>query len=145
MLQELSESDSKWRQIALNICKDKSLADDIVQDMYFKLVDYPRENIRSLVPFVTVVMRRMAINIYNKKKDTSLTTFHYLESNDNAFEPDDYEQEILDNAALLTWSERELLEEVYDRSYREIEEIYNIDHCHSFRKVRKARNKILNK
>jgi hypothetical protein len=31
MLKELSLKDSYWRKIALNICKDKGLADDLVQ------------------------------------------------------------------------------------------------------------------
>ncbi len=36
---ELSKKDKKWRHIALKLCGNKELADDIVQDMYLKLHD----------------------------------------------------------------------------------------------------------
>ena len=37
ILKELSSNDKKWRKIAYGICKDKQLADDLVQDAYLKL------------------------------------------------------------------------------------------------------------
>ena len=39
MINELSKKDTKWRLYALKICGDKSLADDIVNDMYLKVYD----------------------------------------------------------------------------------------------------------
>ena len=39
MLLELSKKDKKWRHIALKLCGNKDLADDIVQEMYLKLHD----------------------------------------------------------------------------------------------------------
>jgi DNA-directed RNA polymerase specialized sigma24 family protein len=37
VLEELSKKDEYWRQIAFKICKDKYLADDLVNEMYLKL------------------------------------------------------------------------------------------------------------
>lgn len=37
MINEIAELDSEWRLIALKICKDKYLADDLVNDMYIKI------------------------------------------------------------------------------------------------------------
>jgi DNA-directed RNA polymerase specialized sigma24 family protein len=36
VLQVLSKDDKKWRSYALAICRDKLLADDLVQEMYLK-------------------------------------------------------------------------------------------------------------
>jgi len=43
MIEQLSKKDSYWRKIAFNICKDKSTADDLVNDMYLKLYDCKKE------------------------------------------------------------------------------------------------------
>ena len=37
MLKELSKLDSEWRKIALKICNNKMLSDDLVNDMYLKM------------------------------------------------------------------------------------------------------------
>lgn len=39
VLNELCKLDDEWRLIALKICKDKQLADDLVNDMYLKMHD----------------------------------------------------------------------------------------------------------
>ena len=39
MLKQLCKKDSDWRDIAYKICKDKTLSDDLVNDMYIKLND----------------------------------------------------------------------------------------------------------
>ncbi len=42
ILESLSKKDKYWRQIAFNICKDKSLADDLVQEMYLRRYENDR-------------------------------------------------------------------------------------------------------
>jgi len=37
ILEELAKKDSQWRKMALQICKDKDLADELVQEMYIKV------------------------------------------------------------------------------------------------------------
>ena len=44
MVEQLSKKDAYWRKIAFNICKDKSTADDLVNDMYLKLYDCKKRN-----------------------------------------------------------------------------------------------------
>jgi DNA-directed RNA polymerase specialized sigma24 family protein len=41
LLQELAELDTYWRKLALSICRDELLADDLVQDMYLKVTANP--------------------------------------------------------------------------------------------------------
>lgn len=43
MLTQLAKRDKDWRKMALHICRDKSLADDLVQDMYLKLANVNKE------------------------------------------------------------------------------------------------------
>lgn len=37
ILNELAKKDALWRKMALQICKDKDLADELVQEMYIKV------------------------------------------------------------------------------------------------------------
>jgi hypothetical protein len=39
ILIDLSKKDKLWRSIAFNICKDKSLADELTQQMYLKVYE----------------------------------------------------------------------------------------------------------
>lgn len=39
LLKELSKLDTYWRKVALSICGCSVLADDLVQEMYFKMLD----------------------------------------------------------------------------------------------------------
>lgn len=53
MLEQLSKRDKDWRKMALQICNNKSLADDIVQDMYLKLAETKAE-IKDAYVYFTV-------------------------------------------------------------------------------------------
>ena len=37
MINELAKKDAQWRKMSYQICKDKDLADELVQEMYIKL------------------------------------------------------------------------------------------------------------
>lgn len=39
LLEDLSKLDTYWRKVALSICGCPVLADDLVQEMYFKMID----------------------------------------------------------------------------------------------------------
>ena len=39
IINELAKKDAQWRKMALQICKRKDLADELVQNMYIKLSD----------------------------------------------------------------------------------------------------------
>ena len=92
ILTKLSKKDNKWRSIALSICKDKNLADDLVNDAYLKVKDYKEVKDYMMV----VVIRNLFYNHIKKQKEISLSELHYLKAPDRIFEPDDYEKKILD-------------------------------------------------
>lgn len=134
MIEELSKKDSYWRKIALKICGNKSLADDLVQDMYLKLYNCENE-INDF--YVIVVMRNLFIDTTKQKKHISIDTFD-LPDNNNAFEYDDNEQELV---SALKWYEKELIELSYDKPYREIQRELNINYKFVMRIVNKAKTK----
>jgi len=50
-INELAKHDTKWREIAFKITWDKTKADDLVQDMYLKLMDKViHQKIRERIP-----------------------------------------------------------------------------------------------
>ena len=140
MLQELSKKDKLWRNIAFNICKNKFLADEIVQEMYLRFHRNPKDEVNDY--YVALVIKSVYLNMLKEKTNASINSFHYIEDTNIDFEPNDKEQAILDEIDNLTWTQKELLAEVYDRSYREIESIYNINYGYSYLQVKKAKEKV---
>ena len=57
MIEQLAQRDSDWRLMAFKITKDKDLADDIVQEMYIKSVDF--KNVRKIDWYVYTVLRNL--------------------------------------------------------------------------------------
>ncbi len=140
ILNELSKQDAKWRQIAYNICKDYDLAQDLVQEMYLKLMNRTKWNDY----FVTITLRNLFIDIVRKKKDVRLEEMHYLQDQTYSFEPTDEQKTYLDEFDRLDWVQQELLLERIDRSLREIEKIYNINYGYVYRQTEEAKKKIRN-
>jgi len=126
MLEELSKKDKLWRKIAYNICRDRMLADDIVQEMYLRFHRNPKE--RATNSYVAFVISSVYFNYLKERKDISLSEFYYIECHNKPFEPTDEQQEILDRLESVEWWKLELIDESYDRSYREIGRIYNINY-----------------
>jgi DNA-directed RNA polymerase specialized sigma24 family protein len=124
ILNELAKQDKRWRSVAFNICKDKDLADDIVQEMYINLAHYKEFNSRLVYKTMTNIFLLMLRN----KKLERLDDVHNLSINQEAFEPNDYEQNILDKFDALEWIDQELIIESYDRSVRQIQEEYPLIH-----------------
>jgi len=149
---ELSKKDSYWRGIALKICRNKFLADDIVQEMYIKLCN----NDKCKNDFyVIIVMRNIFLDTIKKEKiltslasenniqmkqlsndfndnddkEIEMNVIDYFDVEDKSinhkFEYSDNEQKFIDN---LKWYEKELIELTSDYSFREIEKIYNINY-----------------
>jgi len=135
MLQELSKKDNQWREIAYRICKDRCLADDLVQDMYLKLCN----NEKAINDFYIIIVIRNAFLDYIKQshKTISLEGFDLADSKHN-FEYDDKEHNFVKG---LKWWEKEILELSHDKSYREIEKEYNIHYKFTHRIVTKTKNK----
>lgn len=134
MLEELAKEDKYFRGIAFNICKDKSMADDLVQEMYLKISGISRE-IKDLKWYAVIVIRNLFYDQSKKPSNTDLSRVNLMHP--EKYEPDDKEKKVLDR---LTWLERELLEESCDKSLREIEKEYNINYAFTHRIIKNVRN-----
>jgi RNA polymerase sigma factor (sigma-70 family) len=140
ILDELSKKDKEWRKAAYVICKDKMLADDLVQEMYFKLMDRTKWNDY----FVFITLRNLFLDHLRKQKDVRLEELHYIEDRSEVFEPDDEEQKILDAFDKLDWVQKELLlERANGMSLRDIQKRYNINYGYTYRETTKAKEVIL--
>lgn len=126
MLEQLAKKDNYWRKVAYRICKDRFIADDIVQEMYINLADCKKE-INDF--YVTITMLNIYRAEYNKSKNIiSLVgnefseefniNEHIEENNKHEFKLKRYKEIVSD----LKWYEKELLELSSDNSLREMEE-----------------------
>ena len=83
-------------------------------------------------------------HLKTRKKQISAEQLYFIDSKENTFEPDDMEQTILNRYEKLDWKAKELLAEIYDRSLREIEQLYPlINYAYAFRQIKEARVKVL--
>jgi DNA-directed RNA polymerase specialized sigma24 family protein len=121
MLEELAKKDTQWRKIAFNICKDRELADDLVQEMYLKLADCNKE-INDY--FVIIVIRNLFLNIVKQNKTVYLED-RDIEDKSIPFEYDDEEQDFINS---LKWYKKELILESYDKSFHQIQREFNINY-----------------
>lgn len=143
MLNKLSKLDKYWRKFAYSICKDKMLADDIVQDMYIYFSDKDKQFNKHYICrklFGLFIDHQKKVN-----KPVSLELFHYLKDESETFEADDKQLYKLEQFNNLTWREKELIIEyhVNEKSYRQIEKEFPMtNYQYIFRTVRDGLNKI---
>ena len=138
MIEELSKKDALWRKVALNICKDKQLADDLVQDMYIKLYDCKKQ-INDF--YVVIVLRNLFLDTIkqkNKRKQVDIDSFYNLEANVSSFEMDDEETKIVNE---MYWLAKGYFELSYDMSLREMAKELNTNYMYIYRTMIKANNK----
>ena len=136
MLEILATKDSKWREIALKICKDKMLADDIVQEMYLKLADCQKQ-INDF--YVIIVMKNIFLDHIKKEKlNVSLNKFYNLESDEITFEIDDQQKKIIDD---IYWVAKDYLIMSYDMSLREMAKALNTNYAFIYRTMKKEKDK----
>ena len=140
ILKELSKHNEKWHAIALRITNDYDLAQDLVQEMYLKLMNRTKWNDY----FVTITLRNLFIDHIRKQKDIRLEELHFVMDRTESFEPDDEQKELLDEFNKLDWVKQELLwERATGRSLREIEKMFNINYGYSYRQTTEAKKQIL--
>lgn len=132
MLNELAKKDITWRKIAYNITGNKDAADELVQEMYIKLMNIDKE-VNDF--YVTLTMRSIYLDQFKKKKVV------YIEDNLKQLKDAKSEFEICDDGleiiSKMKWWEKELLELTYHYSYRQIQKEYNINHNMVFQVVKK--------
>lgn len=133
MLGLLAKKDNYWRQIAYKICKDKYLADDIVNDMYLKLAD--NEKAKNDF-YVVIVIRNLFIDTTKERKYITIDENFTKEVNTN-YELDDNELQLIDS---LEWWERDLIELSHDYSLRELGKKLNINYAFIHRTIKRVRN-----
>ena len=133
MLELLAKKDNYWRQIAYKICKDKYLANDIVNDMYLKLAD--NEKAKNDF-YVVIVIRNLFIDTTKERKYITIDENFTKEVNTN-YELDDNELQLIDS---LEWWERDLIELSHDYSLRELGKKLNINYAFIHRTIKRVRN-----
>jgi len=104
ILAELAKKDAQWRKMAFQICKDKDLADELVQEMYLKL--YQNTNLIK-DGYIYTVLRNLFYD-YTKQQKDIIIDFSNIEILDDGdyIEPIDYKALIKG----LTWYERTMFE-----------------------------------
>lgn len=142
MLEKLAEKDQLWREIAFKICRDRNLADDLVNEMYLRR--YENDRGQELTDYY-IICTIQSIYLNNKKTNKlipveEIRTDKYI---NGRFEPNDYESNILEKAKKLPYYKRELLELNYDYSLREIQKEFNINYGYVHKAIQEARKEIL--
>lgn len=142
ILKELAKSDVKWREMAYNICRNKTLADELVQDMYIKLHTIDKTVTDG---YIFVTLRSIFYDgIRKSKKEILLEDFDRFIIEDEPYieEPQpDYEELIKD----LTWYEKTTFELSTLVGQRELARQTGI-HIQTIHRVAKTvKNKLKNK
>jgi len=104
IIHELAKKDAQWRKMALQICKSKDVADELVQNMYIKLSE---RTIPVSDGYIFVTLRSL---FYDSLKNTDILIddFSKFEVEDEEYnEGVDYDELSKD----LTWYERTLFEQ----------------------------------
>jgi len=141
-LTDLAKDDARWRMVALKLCGNKEMADDLVQDMYLKVAEYKSIN----ASFVYKTIKSLYIDNLRERKNARIEEHNYLECTDKSFEPNDYEQDILNKFDELYWTDQDLIRESYDRSMRQIQKMYPmINYSYAQRQILKSIKEILGK
>ena len=138
----LTDNDKLWQEMAFNICKDKHLAKDLVQDMYLKLLN--KKNIDAGYVFKTI--RNDFYNRCKKKKieipHGDLSYFTEIYDNEQKLENRKELVDFLNGQDYISWFEREVLYITHHYSLRQAQEetgvYYGVLNYHK----KKALNKI---
>jgi DNA-directed RNA polymerase specialized sigma24 family protein len=143
MFEELSKKDKLWRDIALKICGgDKSTADDVVNEMYLRRY-YNDRGQQTTDYYILCTMKSIYLNMKKSNRLIAVGDIVTEKADDETFEPTDEQQELLDKAAKLPYTKRELLELNYDNSLRDIQEQFGINYVYVYRSLQEARKEIL--
>ncbi len=144
MLEELAKKDKRWREVALNICKSKDLADEIVNQMYLRVVDERPDKEKLTEWYIITIIRNLFLDHCKQRKHISIETLYYLpdDQTDKTFNDEEINMLQRINTGLKWW-EKQLLIESYDKSLRDIEKEFNINYMFVKRRTEKARHHIL--
>lgn len=104
IIHELAKKDAQWRKMALQICKSKDVADELVQNMYIKLSE---KTVSVTDGYIFVTLRSLFYDSL-KNNDILIDDFSNFEVEDEEYnEGIDYDELSKD----LTWYERTMFEQ----------------------------------
>ena len=132
MLEQLAKKDIYWRKIALKICNNKMLADDLVNDMYLALNNC-KKDINDF--YVIVTIKNLFLQEIKNNKSTDLNDNF---TTDAPFELDDKEKKIVDN---VYWVAKEYIEMNETMSVREIGKVLNTNYNFVHHTIKKEKLK----
>ena len=89
-INEIAKHDARWRTIALKITENKTTADDLVQDMYLKLMDKDKElsNFYIVMTLTSIFMDSVKLTLMKNRTQGFAEGFD-VEDESVSFEPDD--------------------------------------------------------
>ena len=142
--------------MALNITKDKDSADELVQQMYLRILDYKVSEDKATDVFINVVMSNI-YKEYNKKpinRDTYCYSFNdntskmcsFVLSLVNESGGSDYSDRdigIINKIKSLTLYDRTLLELNYNNSIRKVADIQGVNYMYVYRELKRIREYVL--
>ena len=143
-INEIAKHDAKWRNIALKITENKTTADDLVQDMYLKLMDKDKElsNFYIVMTLTSIFMDSVKLTLMKNRTQGFAEGFD-VEDESVSFEPDDKQQRMLDRISKLPYHQREFVELTHDYSFREIGDDYNINYGFVYKEYHNALSYVL--
>jgi len=135
IIHELAKKDAQWRKMALQICKNKDLADELTQNMYIKLSD------RTTMVFDGYIFVTLRSLFYDslKNNDILIDDFSKFEVEDEEYcEGVDYSEISKD----LTWYEKTMFEQSTLLGQRELSRQTGI-HIQTIHRINKmVKNKL---
>ena len=138
ILKKLSDNDIVWRKIALKICGDKSIADDLVNDMYVKMYSLDKKEYNT--HYVSYMIYHLFIDyLRHKKKTIPLDNIKVKNIEDNTTE---LRTEINDILNEIGFFDREILLHTHEKSLRKTSEALNMSHVKLHYQKQKAISKL---
>ena len=139
ILLELSKHDKKWRNYALKITKDTDAANDLVQDMYLKMINYEGKEWNNGYIYLSL------LNLFRdsiRKKDVikEAVDIDLVKNNlgfyDNDLEEDEVEKAIKEKLKTHNdyYSELALIQ-ADGMSYRKIAYLYQVNFSTTYKKI----------
>ncbi len=146
MIQELSKNHEEWLKIALHICKNTYLADDLVQEMYLRITKYPTEKEINNFYIYVIIKNCFYDHLKQEKQYTQLNERTLEQPNDvtnqGYFSLLDRLEEEVDN---LTWYQKRLILETQEDSPRKLQAKYGINYQHIYRNCSKTEDQLRDK
>lgn len=116
MIEKLSQRDKQWRDLAYKICGCKSLADDLVNDMYLRVYDQQPEKVSD--GYIYTILRNLFIDQTRERSKIAFVDFSNIEiETEEPTQPQPAIEPLLDG---LTWYERTIFEKATLVGQREL-------------------------